>query len=236
MDWQHLVEKVKPYVVKIETPSGHGTGFLCFRNKDASICGIATAAHVVEHSHEWQEPIRIFAYDRHGKISAMAMLKEAGRAIRFNWHTDSAVVIFPSSELQLPAGSVPLIPNDTVLPIGVEVGWLGFPAIEQFRCCFFSGNVSANDDSRKGYLIDGVAINGVSGGPVIYNTATDGAAIIGVMTEYRANRRGGEALPGLSFARDVSHFHAVINEAKDIDEAKEKAAKAPDQKPPQPNA
>jgi len=55
MDWQHIVEKVKPYVVKIETPSGHGTGFLCFRNKDSSICGIATAAHVVEHSHEWQE-------------------------------------------------------------------------------------------------------------------------------------------------------------------------------------
>jgi len=231
MDWQHVVEKVKPYVVKIETPSGHGTGFLCLRNKDSSICGIATAAHVVEHAHEWQQPVRIQSYDVDGKILASALLKEAQRVIRINWHTDSAVIIFPTSELRLPHGSIPLIPTNIILPIGVEVGWLGFPAIERFRCCFFSGNVSANDDSRKGYLIDGVAINGVSGGPVIYNTATDGAAIVGVMTEYRANRRGGEALPGLSFAQDVSHFHAVITEARSIDEAKEKAIESPDPKP-----
>jgi hypothetical protein len=226
MDWQHVVEKVKPYVVKIETPNGHGTGFLCLRNKNATICGIATAAHVVDHSHEWEEPIRIYSYNSDGKILDTVLLKDSERLIRINWQTDSAVIVFTNTALQLPQGSVPLLPTNTVLPIGVEVGWLGFPAIERFRCCFFSGNVSANDDSRKGYLIDGVAINGVSGGPVVYNTATDGAAIVGVMTEYRANRRGGEALPGLSFAQDVSHFHAVITEANNVDEAKEKAKEA----------
>lgn len=233
MDWQHIVEKVKPYVVKIETPTGHGTGFLCFRNKDSSVCGIATALHVIEHSDEWQEPIRINSYDASGKIKDSTLLKESDRVIRYKWQTDSAVVIFQSPKLNLPQGSIPLIPTNKILPIGIEVGWLGFPAIEQFRCCFFSGNISATDDNRKGYLIDGVAINGVSGGPVICNTATDGgAAIIGVMTEYRANRRGGVALPGLSFAQDVSHFHDVITEARNIDEAKEKKLESPDRNIP----
>jgi len=66
-------------------------------------------------------------------------LKEPQRVIRFNWKTDSAVIIFQSSDLNLPKGSIPLIPTEEALPIGVDVGWLGFPAIEQFRCCFFSG-------------------------------------------------------------------------------------------------
>ena len=28
MNWNDIVQKVTPYVVKIETPNGHGTGFL----------------------------------------------------------------------------------------------------------------------------------------------------------------------------------------------------------------
>lgn len=230
MDWQHVVEKVKPYVVKIETPSGHGTGFLCMRNASETICGIATAAHVVEHSDEWQQPIKLLSYAISGDIKSVAFLKENQRVIRFNWKTDSAVIIFPASDLDLPQGLIPLLPTERVLPIGVDVGWLGFPAIERFRCCFFSGNVSAHDERTNGYLIDGVAINGVSGGPVIYSTDADGAAIVGVMTEYRANRRGADTLPGLSFAQDVSHFHKVIAEASDLDKAKEQAKESPDVK------
>ena len=33
MYWNTIVDKVEPYVVKIETPSGHGTGFLCLYNE-----------------------------------------------------------------------------------------------------------------------------------------------------------------------------------------------------------
>jgi len=227
MDWQHVVEKVKPYVVKIKTPTGHGTGFLCMRNATDTICGIATAAHVVDHASEWQQPIQVISYEPDGEIKGIAFLKETQRVIRFNWHTDSAVVIFPTSDLVLPEDVIPLLQTDRVLPIGVDVGWLGFPAIER-RCCFFSGNVSAHDAGRSGYLIDGVAINGVSGGPVIYSTGADGATIVGVMTQYRTNRSGGEALPGLSYAQDVSHFHSIITESKTLDEAKEKAKSTPD--------
>ncbi len=227
MDWQHIVEKVKPYVVKIETPDGHGTGFLCMRNSPGTICGIATAAHVVDHAADWQQPIRIWSYDPQG----IAFRRESQRVIRFNWATDSAVILFLTSELHLPEQLIPLFPSERILPIGVDVGWLGFPAIEQFRCCFFSGNISAHDDLRKGYLIDGVAINGVSGGPVLYSTETDGVTIVGVMTQYRANRRGTETLPGLSFAQDVSHFHSVIAESRTLDDARQKAKEDPDIEP-----
>lgn len=89
--------------------------------------------------------------------------------------------------------------------------------------CFFSGNVSARDENRHAYLIDGVAINGVSGGPVVFSTPTDGIKIIGTISAYMVNRARGEALPGLSLAQDVSHFHAAISHIRNIDEAKKNA-------------
>jgi hypothetical protein len=116
------------------------------------------------------------------------------------------------------------LPRETRLPIGVEIGWLGFPSVAQSTLCFFSGNVSAWEDYRHAYLIDEVAINGISGGPVLYSTPVDGAQIVGVITAYMANRATGEALLGLSFAQDVSHFHGVATHVKSIDEANRKKA------------
>ncbi len=71
-------------------------------------------------------------------------------------------------------------------------------------------------------MIDGVAINGVSGGPVIHSTTTDGIQIVGTVTEYHANRATGEALPGLLIAQDVSHFHEVASKVQSMDEANKK--------------
>lgn len=47
MNWDQVVKKVSPHIVKIETQSGHGSGFLFLYNEDKSWCGIATAAHVL---------------------------------------------------------------------------------------------------------------------------------------------------------------------------------------------
>lgn len=109
-----------------------------------------------------------------------------------------------------------------LIDIGAEVGWLGFPAIASSTLCFFSGNISARQEFRNAYLIDGVAINGVSGGPVLHLTETDGVQIVGVVSAYSANRATGEALPGLAVAQDVSHFHDVANHIHSIDEANRK--------------
>jgi secreted trypsin-like serine protease len=77
---------------------------------------------------------------------------------------------------------------------------------------------------NKAYLIDGVAINGVSGGPVIFSSDTDGVQFVGIVSAYRASRNRGEALPGLLVAQDVSHFHGVVQQVRTWDEANKKKA------------
>lgn len=218
MNWDQVVQKVTPYIVKIETPTGYGTGFLSFYNTDKSWCGIATAAHVVSDADEWQKPIKI----RQQGSDSVLFLQPDERVIYINWNTDSAVILFRKDNLQLPEVPIALFPVGASLGIGVEVGWLGFPAIESYTLCFFSGIISARQDFRKAYLIDGVAINGVSGGPVLHLTETEGVQIIGSVSQYRANRATGEALPGLLIAQDVSHFHDVFNHVRSIDEANKK--------------
>jgi hypothetical protein len=212
MNWDQVVQKVTPYIVKIETPTGYGTGFLSLYNEDKTWCGIATAAHVVSDADEWQKPIKI----RHQGSPDVLFLQPS------DWKTDSAVILFLKGNLNLPEIPITLFPVGATLGIGVEVGWLGFPAIESHTLCFFSGNVSARQEFRNAYLVDGVAINGVSGGPVLFLTETEGVQIIGTVSAYQANRATGEALPGLLIAQDVSHFHDVLNHVRSVDEARNK--------------
>ena len=102
-----------------------------------------------------------------------------------------------------------------------EIGWLGYPVIDPDTPCFFSGTISARKESRRAYFIDGVAINGVSGGPVFHLPSEDAndIQIIGAISDYYPNMSLGQPLPGLAQARDVSHFHAIFSHIKTIDEA-----------------
>jgi hypothetical protein len=225
MNWDQIVSKVSSYIVKIDTPSGSGTGFLCTYNYDQSWCAISTAYHVIASADEWQQPIKVHTQ------SKSAFLKESQRIIFPDRQTDSAVILFESAHLQFPDGLIPLRQIANPINIGSEVGWLGFPAIEPYTLCFFSGKVSARRDDLRSYLIDGVAINGVSGGPVLYASETDGVEIVGVMTAYRANRSYGDSLPGLSVAQDVSHFHGVVQQIRSIDEGRQKRAEIESQNP-----
>lgn len=215
MNWNQIVERIQPYIVKIETPAGHGTGFLCFYNDDRSFCGIATAHHVVEYADEWKQPIRV----RHPASAGVAFLRESDRVIFRDQKSDSAVILLQTEKLGLSQEPIPLLPSGSLLDIGVEVGWLGFPAPAPNSMCFFSGNISARQEWRHAYLIDGVAINGVSGGPVLYSHPTEGVQIVGTISAYVANRATGDALPGLSIAQDVSHFHETISKIRSMDEA-----------------
>jgi hypothetical protein len=223
MNWNAIVDRVTPYIVKIETPRGHGTGFLCLYNQDKTLFGIATARHVVSFADDWQQPIRL----KHQPTQTTGFLKESDRTILSDEDSDSAVILAHPGELQLPEDTVPLLPTSVALAIGTEVGWLGFPALASNTLCFFSGNISARQEWRHGYLIDGVAINGVSGGPVIYSTETDGVQIVGTISAYVSNKATGDTLPGLSIARDVSHFHDTISTIKSLDEAREQKQKQP---------
>lgn len=218
MNWDAAIKIVEPHVVRIETPNGYGTGFLAFYNYDAAWCGVATAAHVVSHADDWQHPIRV----RNAKSPNPRFLRAEDRVIFLDNATDSAVVLFLKGDLQLPESPIALMPVDQPCGIGADIGWLGYPTIEPDTMCFFAGTVSAWQAPRKSYLIDGVAINGVSGGPVFHFPDPEKLQIVGCVSAYHANRATGEALPGLLRAQDVSHFHAAAGQVRSIDEANAK--------------
>jgi len=218
MHWNQIISKISPYIVKIESPSGTGTGFLCVYSAEKSLCGVATAYHVVSYADEWEQPIRI----THHSSKKSKLFKEPDRFIFANPKFDSSIILFPKSDFPFPEELIKLLPSEKPIEIGNEVGWLGFPAIDINTLCFFSGIISARKEISNAYLIDGVAINGVSGGPVIYSTEAEGIQVVGIISAYFANRQRGDALPGLSIAQDVSYFHKVIKTIHSIDEAKKK--------------
>ncbi len=216
MKWDQIIEKVSPYIVKIETPSGSGTGFLCFYNDNKTFCGIATALHVVAEAEKWEQPIRIYNHN----FTKTKFIRGAERIIFKDEETDSAIIVVDPDDLDFSESLIPLRPKDDIIAVGNEVGWIGYPGMYPSTLCFFSGCVSAN--RTNSYLIDGVAINGVSGGPVLYANDVDGVQIVGTVSAYHANRQYGDTLPGLLVAQDVSHFHSVIKWIRDLDEARKK--------------
>lgn len=220
MNWNQIVDKIKPHVVKIKTPTGSGTGFLFMYNNDKSWCGIATANHVVNDIDEWKQPLKLI-HQSSNKIEHY--IEDKNRVIICDSKNDSAVILFHKPEkLNFPGEIIRLRPLEEKLNIGSEVGWVGYPYLGENTLCFFSGNISARNDEKNFYLVDGVAINGVSGGPVLYSSETNGVEIIGIMCAYMANRATGSTLPGLSVAQDVFHLHKSVAMIKDIDEARQK--------------
>lgn len=226
-NWQEAFEGIAPLVVKISTPSGSGTGFLVSHSSVDPICGIATAAHVVDHAHYWEQPIKI-DYSGGGSI----LLRQNERAVLLDDARDTAAIVFAKGDFPIPTTPPQLAPEKAWLRVGIEVGWVGYPAVSPRQLCFFSGRVSAVLESEYAYLIDGVSINGVSGGPTIY-IGKKGLVVIGVVSAYVPNRATGEVLPGLSIVQDVSQFQSLVKQFKSIDQAK--LAETEQAEPPPPN-
>ena len=98
MEWHKALDIIKPYVVKISTPRGMGTGFLFGYAGDPDLCAIATAAHVIDHSHHWEEPIRLY----HPSSGKTTFTRREGRAIVIEEKLDTAAIIVPKGEMELP--------------------------------------------------------------------------------------------------------------------------------------
>lgn len=233
ISWSEAVEVLQQHVVRIATPRGSGTGFLLSNAHNNAICAIAIAAHVVDHAHYWEEPVRI----DHVASGKSLAVRRGERAILLEESHDTAAILFNRGELPFPADPLPLGPKDHFLKVGNEIGWLGFPAIPTASLCFFSGTVSAWIETQSAYLVDGVAINGVSGGPAfhILNGESDQVVVMGVVSAYMPNRATGEVLPGLSVVRDVAQFHELAPTFASLDQAREAEAPA-EPPPPKPDA
>ena len=224
-EWYQAIEQIKELVVRIWTPQGSGTGFIVSTSKKTPLCAIATAAHVIHHAHYWEEPIRI----EHQSSGKTILLRAADRAINVQSADDTAGIVFVRGDIDLSESTPPLTPKDKYFKPGVEIGWLGYPAIPRASLCFFSGHISAWIDSESAYLVDGVAINGVSGGPAFILPGV----LAGVVSAYIPNRATGESLPGLAVIRGVNQFHDLAQSFKNLDEAKAKET-PPGEAPPMP--
>ena len=200
---RQAVQELSPIIVHIETRDSQGTGFLASTNREWTRIGIATAYHVIEKANRNGGSITIRS---HSGGEVVIDTQDDGVEIRHDYDSDSALIVIDfTEELTLPKEVAPLFPSEedllqAVLP-GHPVGWIGYPGLLQRTQCFFSGNISAYYEPRKLHYIDGVAINGVSGGPVFGRfPPSDRLMVVGVLSAYQPNISGGQALPGLSVA------------------------------------
>lgn len=224
LNWYTPLTKITPFIFKIKTPSGSGTGFQISYFERNSFLGIATADHVISHEDEWEEPIKII----HHKSNKSILLKNGERVIFRYPDEDLAFILFNKKDLPIEPKPLQLIDKGKILKQGVEVGWCGFPAMAINELCFFAGYISclvSKEGSylKKGsYLVDGVVINGVSGAPVFYIDKTDEPRFSGVISAYIANRATGETLPGLGVVRSVEPYQETLQNLKNLEEAKQK--------------
>ena len=179
-DWRRLIEEIKPYIVKIETPSGSGTGFQIGEDDRWDFAITVTAHHVVAFAEQWRLPIKI---TREAPSESLELPPaEPGRSRVRRTRQDASSLFLPVKR-HLP--EIPLHP--ATLPVGTEVGWLGYPgSVSAGKLAFFSGRISVALQEERNYLLDGVVLPGVSGGPVF--TERDGRiAIVGLVTSHIPN-------------------------------------------------
>jgi len=217
VSWAKALLKLEEYVFKILTPNGSGTGFLILISGD--LYGIATSYHVIEHEYTWEEPIKI----QHFSTGKQVLLKTPDDRFIFPYpDEDLAFILFPKGDLILPTKTLEMIRSEKHVRKGVQMGWCGFPNIASTTLCFFTGHVSAFLESSGAYLVDGVAINGVSGGPA-FTVRKNTPRLCGVVAAYIANRATGETLPGVCLIRDVAPYQETLSNLKSIEEAEKQA-------------
>jgi hypothetical protein len=227
--WHEAFEVIRPHVFLVETPMGSGSGFLVATTGDRGMVGIATAGHVIEHAFKWNQPIRVFDTESKKGI----LLEAQNRAILGNWGRDAAAIVFEPQELPMPAAPLSLIPPENRIKVGVEIAWMGFPGVTDRELCFFSGAVSRYRPDNEEYLVDGVAINGVSGGPAM-QLKPSGPRLIGLVSAYIPNRLTGGSLPGLCVIKDISSLKQEIQTIVSFRAAKAKEQASAESLPPEP--
>lgn len=223
MDWKSEILKIKPFMFKISTPSGHGTGFLIFKN-DQNICGVATAFHVISHAVEWNEPIKLMQFST--GIEKFLPYDPSARVIKFDAQKDLALIMFTNDDFNLDEALPELVDVGTIVDQGTEIGWNGFPVLAPNDLCFFSGYISCRLNGDDSYLVDGVSIHGVSGAPAFFlDKDSKKMKICGLISQYFPNQSTGQSLPGLAKIRSVTPLKQECENLKSMDEARKNAEK-----------
>jgi hypothetical protein len=195
--WDEAVDRVAKSVFRLYAGSSGGTGFLVGLGRDRQsgdyYATLATAWHVLEGLPGTSDELEIVSVDRRTVFTSAA--DQVGFHPIGDARYDTGLIILRTgSPILQETELLPLFPYDSVLARGADIGWLGFPGITEPELCFFHGHISGYLNDPPTYLVDGVAINGVSGGPAFDNRAH----IIGLVSAYVPNRVDERTtLPGL---------------------------------------
>ena len=227
MNLESIIKIISPSVVRVQTHNGYGTGFIFWQNQE--LCCIATANHVIEPANQegWEQPILITQSDGE---SIHLYPHDRWIVPRLN-NGDSAAIVVRKENFKIPENLIPL-QEDTTISIGSSIGWLGYPVLIDkgiIQPSFFSGVISNIFPVTDQYVIDGVSIHGVSGGPVFYlSNDCSGSFIIGSISSYHVNRvpvgENMESWPGLLISHNVSVFKPLIEHLKTLEDAKNQQA------------
>jgi hypothetical protein len=193
-DWSSVIPSIEPLCFRVHAGNSIGTAFVI--GITAADGGrhtmLVTALHVVQDILGNDQPLELVRND-----GAVISRLVDGRVRIYPvgpTECDSALIEIPTREPLLTQDQLLPIPLETMLPRGAALGWLGYPGLVFPEICFFQGFVSGYQEEPPIYLVDGVAINGVSGGPAF----DPSGLVVGLVSAYLPNQiDSSTTLPGL---------------------------------------
>lgn len=207
LTWYEAAERVGRATYRLYTDHAMGTGFLLMVGKSPEQYSaiLATAWHVVSDA---VEGTSLRVCDRTGK--EVTRSRDGNIAVlEIGTEIDCAIVVITSEQEVFSQDLLlPILPHEVQFRQGTEIGWMGYPAIVEPELCFFHGHVAGMLRKPPVYLVDGVAINGVSGGPVFDNRCH----LAGLVSAYLPNQVDEKTiLPGVSWMIPINFIYAWLS-------------------------
>lgn len=200
LPWYIVVKRIRKSVFQVRAGKSAGTGFIISSGHSKKpgqerAFLVATAWHVIKDAVTEGEEITLVDADNtislHKENCEMEYFRIGEEAL------DSAIIAVRTRKNVFSGELLPMLPTGSMLAQGADLGWLGFPALANSELCFFHGFISGHvvtPPAPPAYLVDGVAINGVSGGPAFDNQAH----LVGSVSAYIPNQvTATVTLPGL---------------------------------------
>lgn len=210
LSWETIAQRAEKIAFLIEIGTTTGTCFAVLisptKNKRKKVYTFATAWHVIEKLARTNKPIKLVTAD---KNKAYEIMPDSYTIFREGPKEFDTGIIEVTSERVLVSENdlLPMLDFEERLPRGAEIGAVGFPGLADEEFCFFRGVISGYSKRPQAYLVDGVVLNGVSGGPAVDQKAR----IIGLVSSYLPNRIDRHTtLPGLTTLIPISSIESLI--------------------------
>ena len=167
--WNNVIERVRRCLFRVYLGNSVGTGFLVLSGITGGTvqytAWFATALHVLKES-----------LPRAGSIADIRIVSADGKRVFDNktshvgllnsgYYDTLFVILHVEEPLNFGNDLLPLLPVETKLAYGLEVGWLGFHDSIGFGPCFFHGHIAGHVSGLSVYLATGGTVIDMSGAP-----------------------------------------------------------------------